>query len=1041
MSTSIRLNLNNGQLYGRTQELSQIREAHKRVAMGSKEVVIIEGPTGTGKSSLLDKSLVGEDVFVGGYNFDTNIRLNSSTAVSETLTELIDDICEDEDLVSDLAEEFNEVLTAREKDILTKLSPEFFQLLEDEDNDEFNSLSSFEFESVDDIEDLQEASECTLHFLRILTQLSEIPIVFRFENLQYADKFSLKLIEGIIHEKELQSILVIVTIHWMNLDFERENVILQWKERIQSDNETTKIIQLTLHELSIIEINKYLADLMNLDEGTTFPLSTLVMTRTNGNMYFVVKLLEHLQMEHLLYYDTCSYKWTWNLEQVQGTSLSEHMVEVVANRIPHHPKEVKLTLQLAACLGYKVDPQILDIIKSVLGISNLAECLKFCMDENILERLPDGRVKFLHERLHNIILKLLPDGKELTKLHFGIGAMLWNRIQNMSKEGIPVDDKLLFLCADNMSLGADHMSDAVMKLRLAKLFELVGIKAISVSAFSAAADYLEKGIDLLESLGNTWGSHYSLCSSIFLNYAEAQLYVGHFEESLDAILTALSHSPPREDRIRANLVHLYIFMSRGQMNEFISLALILLVELGEILPKYPSTYQVKISFQSLMKRLGELDDSELRKLPREDSRVIEVLMMMLVPLQALGMHKLLALAIFRSVTISINHGISQRTPEAFASLGAYLIAEKDDIAEGIRFGEISNMLAELIQKDTVNPRVRYWTHAFNKPWQMVPFVHSVDKMFEGHIAAMKQGDPFTAFLSVNSYFQLSYFSGLHLRPLLHDLDRFSTQIQEYGQTYNFLLSTPIINFISNLTCKDVTLRDETDDTIISPQGHDLETTIGRIEYLHFNMELAVFMSDITTATKMAKKLKMNDMGIMKAHFSYQIRVYYFALVSIANARLTGKRRFKVEAAGYILSIRRWVQKKVANLAHKLLILDAEYETLETKDGHVLQGKYDKAISSSKKAGFVQDAALAAQLAGRALRDVTGGVQTYAESYILKAQGLWGSWGATAIVEKLKLEYPESSMEDYSYGERGHHLSRQRFDARLSLEHQRRLSED
>jgi predicted ATPase len=136
------------------------------------------------------------------------------------------------------------------------------------------------------------------------------------------------------------------------------------------------------------------------------------------------------------------------------------------------------------------------------------------------------------------------------KLHLRrSGILLCGLIQRgASKSGEKVADILIFLCAEHWSMGSEHISDIPMKLRLAQLNSMVGIKATNVSAFAMSAQCFEKGFELLEVLeevGNTQAQHHTLCISMYVAYyAEVQYYVGQFDMSLDAIQEVLSHSRP-----------------------------------------------------------------------------------------------------------------------------------------------------------------------------------------------------------------------------------------------------------------------------------------------------------------------------------------------------------------------------------------------------------------------------------------------------------------------------------------------------------------
>ncbi|KAI2501514.1 hypothetical protein MHU86_12959 [Fragilaria crotonensis] len=112
-------------------------------------------------------------------------------------------------------------------------------------------------------------------------------------------------------------------------------------------------------------------------------------------------------------------------------------------------------------------------------------------------------------------------------------------------------------------------------------------------------------------------------------------------------------------------------------------------------------------------------------------------------------------------------------------------------------------------------------------------------------------------------------------------------------------------------------------------------------------------------------------------------------------------------------MRSWVEKKAVNLEHKLSILEAEYESLTVKNGQLLRSKYDDAIQMSIKAKFMQDAALATQLASRAMLRSDDGM-TYAEAYIISAYDMWVSWGALAVArcleENSRLYFPGISLD-------------------------------
>jgi hypothetical protein len=79
----------------------------------------------------------------------------------------------------------------------------------------------------------------------------------------------------------------------------------------------------------------------------------------------------------------------------------------------------------------------------------------------------------------------------------------------------------------------------------------------------------------------------------------------------------------------------------------------------------------------------------------------------------------------------------------------------------------------------------------------------------------------------------------------------------------------------------------------------------------------------------------------------------------------------------------------------------------------LQSRYDAAIKASVKSEFVQDAALAAQLAGMVLSRFEGAMDV-SESFFVSAYDMWVSWGAFAVAkcleERLNDEFPGISLD-------------------------------
>jgi diguanylate cyclase (GGDEF)-like protein len=99
----------------------------------------------------------------------------------------------------------------------------------------------------------------------------------------------------------------------------------------------------------------------------------------------------------------------------------------------------------------------------------------------------------------------------------------------------------------------------------------------------------------------------------------------------------------------------------------------------------------------------------------------------------------------------------------------------------------------------------------------------------------------------------------------------------------------------------------------------------------------------------------------------------------------------------------WAEHAPMNYLHKWQLVEAErYRVL----GQKLEAIefYDQAIAGAKKHGFIQEEALANELAAKFY--LNWGKETIAHAYMIEAHYCYLSWGATTKVKQLEAEYPQ-----------------------------------
>lgn len=105
----------------------------------------------------------------------------------------------------------------------------------------------------------------------------------------------------------------------------------------------------------------------------------------------------------------------------------------------------------------------------------------------------------------------------------------------------------------------------------------------------------------------------------------------------------------------------------------------------------------------------------------------------------------------------------------------------------------------------------------------------------------------------------------------------------------------------------------------------------------------------------------------------------------------------------------------------LLLLQAELESLDKrKKKDEVKKKYDDAISTAGRLGFVQDKALANELAGKFILGQGSGDEEdkryWSSVYLTQAHELYSVWGATAKADQLLKLYGSSLICVDNHGE-------------------------
>jgi predicted ATPase len=256
-----RLNLSGTKIYGRDKELGTIRRAVERATSGSHEIILLEGPSGVGKSSLAKKLFAQnhKTCLFGSGKFAASSDAPFAAIISP-FDEIIIFICQDERLRATIVSCIKQELTANDRSTLVQFIPVFHMLMDDDDDDEsLGGLSSSTEDAIlVDRKDLSTKIKFSLRgFLRVLSNHSRRVVVLCFLDLQFADIASMDVLDFIANDDDQIHFMVLAT--YCSREISADHRVSTWKAKASNitAETTTTLTIIALEYLMVDQINTF----------------------------------------------------------------------------------------------------------------------------------------------------------------------------------------------------------------------------------------------------------------------------------------------------------------------------------------------------------------------------------------------------------------------------------------------------------------------------------------------------------------------------------------------------------------------------------------------------------------------------------------------------------------------------------------------------------------------------------------------------------------------------------------------------------------
>ncbi|HSF72539.1 MAG TPA: GAF domain-containing protein, partial [Microcoleus sp.] len=674
----------------------------------------------------------------------------------------------------------------------------------------------------------------------------------------------------------------------------------------------------------------------------------------------------------------------------------------------------------AACIGAQFDLETLAIVSEelpeptasalwkalqeglILPITEGYKCFIPTDEQSHSESITNPTYRFLHDRVQQAAYSLIPDNQKQAT-HLKIGQLLLQKYSEIERE------EKLFDIVGHLNQGIELINQLSEREALAQLNLEAGGKAKSSTAYTAANIYVQTGIALLRV--NCWQSQYELTLNLYVAAAEIAYLNGDFDGIEQIAARVLQEAQTILDKIKIYEIQIVAQTAQGKMLEAIAVGRDALRLLGIDLPSEPDKALIGKALQALASQLQDKHIEQLVDLPvmtNPQTRAAMQLLGMLLPPIFQGMPSLTPLVSCTMVSLSLEFGNAPASTMGYAMHGMVLCAFLQEVETGYAFGQLALSLLDRFNVPEFKSQILllfgcWLQHRQEAQRAMIPTLK------DGYKAGIETGDFLYASYNINNYFHAHFLGGVELDTWETEIVSYSAalaQAKQYSvQTYLDMTRQIAQNLRETVSQPDCLIGTAYDETVMIPK-HNQDNDLSTIAAVYiYKLLLAYSFSNYTAALDYIAQGQQYLMAVSGLIF-VPIFHFYAALTNLAlfpTQPETEQADLLASVETHQTTLQQWAQNAPMNYLHKWYLVEAERQRVLGNKAEAIE-MYDRAISGAKENKFLNEEALANELAAKFYWEWSK--EKLAQTYMIEAYYCYVQWGATAKVTDLETRYPQ-----------------------------------
>lgn len=980
-------------LYGRDSEIAAMFKAYDRSHSGGRELLLVAGYSGIGKSALvheIHKPIAATGgLYVEG-KFDQFQRDIPYVAVANACRQLLrSTLSKPEQAMQQVRADLREAL-GDSAGVLADLLPELRRLLG-------------ELPPVAVLGPSETRNRFLGSFVSFIATFANPghPLALFLDDLQWIDPASLELVQRLLYAEEVKGLLLIGA--YRDNEVDATHPVALARLRLVQDGIAVNEVKLgPLLRPTLIELAQ---ECTHARQAEVDGLVTVLMRCTDGNPFYVRQFLFGMASFGLMKVDTSVPCWRWDVEEVNHWgAAADNVLDFLLRQFKQLGTQEQRIIATAACVGNEFD---LDTIALAAQIDEptAQALLRNLVAANFLSysalRGPaqPGRYNFVHDRVQQASSALL-DLAERTQVHLIIGRRLFSTGQHLEER--------LFEVVDHLNAASALMTDAQETQQLAQLNLTAGLRAKSSIAYNAAVKYLQAGIALIPDA--QWAADPTLSFDLHAQCAECYFLALMEQEAITTCEALVKRPLTLAQQIRVCDIQIMIYGASGQyMKAFeVGFAGLRLMNIDlpspEDVPALESRYEVEFAlYQTLFGHRHPDEIGDLPPMTDDNLPQIQFLIANMADLSCISNPPIFRLLITKAFNLSLQFGLNDFTCFYCVPFGLILV-RRGEISRGWAIADAGIRLNDTRFHNTyiVAKQMAIYSHHVNH-WMQNPITnkeicqrgfeeglkvhdiayaaycrvglvpslyfngHPLDELIAGADEAIawsrKVNLPFDIAFAATTKMMALCLQGKSKQPLSFSIDDFDED--EFGEAWKSMLIVAT-NFYA--------------------QRLEVMYRFGAYDLAQVQAEATARVLGITGQLTVAQYYLYRALTLMALHGDTED--------AAVLAQITESQAFLHNCAS----------AAPRNFMAFQMLFEAEWARTQGR-WQEAGTAFDDAIAESDRQGYIHMSALASEKAGDLLAHI--GMRAAAQLYWRAAIDKLERWGATGLAQTLRQRYPDA----------------------------------